>query len=295
MSRYGHETRFGVFVLPSNHDPLQPVRLARSAEQAGLDLVTFQDHPYHPGLLDTWTLLSWVAASTERITVAPSVLNLPLRPPAVVARAAASLDLLSGGRLELGLGAGAFWDGIAAMGGRHLAPGESVQALDEAIDVIRGVWDVEDHSVLDVPGFHHVHGARRGPRPAHDVELWIGGYRRRMLELTGSKGDGWLPSVSYLSSPEDLVRGAEVIDEAAQQAGRSPSAIRRLLTLDGHLPGYGGANTGFPRGSVRDWVEQLSDLGSRAGTSVFILASDEETEIEAFGREVAPAVRETLT
>ena len=79
--------------------------------------MTFQDHPYQPAFLDTWTLLSWVAARTERIHVAGNVLNLPLRPPAVLARAAASLDLLSGGRFELGLGAGAFWDAIEAMGG----------------------------------------------------------------------------------------------------------------------------------------------------------------------------------
>ena len=102
---------FGVFITPSSAQPEAVVALAVLADQVGLDLVTFQDHPYQPRFLDAWTLLSFVAARTSRVRLAPNVLNLPLRPPAVVARAVASLDLLSGGRVELGLGAGAFWDG----------------------------------------------------------------------------------------------------------------------------------------------------------------------------------------
>ena len=75
------------------------------------------------------------------IRLTPNVLNLPLRPPAVLARSAASLDLLSGGRLELGLGAGAFWDAIEAMGGPRRSPGAGSRALAEAIEIIRATWD----------------------------------------------------------------------------------------------------------------------------------------------------------
>ena len=75
------------------------------ADVVGLDLVTFQDHPYQARFLDTWTLLSVVAAQTANVTVAPNVANLPLRQPVVLARSVASLDLISGGRVELGLGA----------------------------------------------------------------------------------------------------------------------------------------------------------------------------------------------
>ncbi len=135
MSDYGHDLQFGVFITPSNGQPDRVVSLAQAAELAGLDLVTFQDHPYQSSFLDTWTLLSFVAARTERVKLSPNVLNLPLRPPSVVARAAASLDLLSGGRVELGMGAGGFWDAIAAMGGRRLKPGESVEA--EHINVLK--------------------------------------------------------------------------------------------------------------------------------------------------------------
>ena len=123
MSDYGHDLLFGTFITPTAQQPQQAVRLAQLSEQAGLDLATFQDHPYQPAFLDTWTLMSYAAARTERIHLSANVVNLPLRPPAVLARAAASLDLLSGGRLELALGAGAFWDAIEAMGGERWARG----------------------------------------------------------------------------------------------------------------------------------------------------------------------------
>ena len=126
MTDYGHDLVFGTFLTPQNAEPQAPVALAQLSERAGLDLVTFQDHPYQPAFSDTWTLMSYVAASTERIRISGNVLNLPLRPPVLLARQAATLDLLSGGRFELGLGAGAFWDAIEAMGGPRRSPAEAV-------------------------------------------------------------------------------------------------------------------------------------------------------------------------
>src|SRR6478736_8028814 len=220
MPDYLHRLEFGTFITPSNDPATTPVALAQLSEQLNYDLVTFQDHPYQPAFLDTWTLLTWVAAQTERIRVSGNVLNVPLRPPAVLARAAVSLDRLSGGRFDLALGAGGFWDAIEAMGGRRLEPGQAVQALEEAIDVIRGVWDAENKTPLRVPGeFHHVNGAKRGPAPAHDIPIWIGAYKPRMQRLVGRRADGWLPSLAYLK-PGDLAAGNAKIDEAAQQVGR---------------------------------------------------------------------------
>lgn len=140
MPDYLHSLSFGTSITPANGTPGSAPALARLSEQLGYELVTFQDHPYQPAFHDTWTLLTWVAAVTERIHVAPNVLSLPMRPPAVTARAAASLDLLSGGRFDLALGSGAFWDAIEAMGARRLSPGQAVDALEEAIDVMRGIW-----------------------------------------------------------------------------------------------------------------------------------------------------------
>src|SRR4051794_19410721 len=137
MPDYRHDLQFGVFITPVAAEAQAVVELAKLADVVGLDVVSFQDHPYQPSFLDTWTLLSVVAAETTNVRLAPNVANLPLRPPAMLARSAASLDVLSGGRVELGLGAGAFWDGIAAMGGRKLTPGQSVDALAEAIEIVR--------------------------------------------------------------------------------------------------------------------------------------------------------------
>ena len=103
---YGHSIQFGTFITPVDNPPQVAVDLARLSEQLGLDLVTFQDHPYQPAFHDTWTLLSWVAAQTETIRVAGNVLNVPMRPAPVLARAVASLDRLSGGRFLFGIGAG---------------------------------------------------------------------------------------------------------------------------------------------------------------------------------------------
>lgn len=115
MTDYGHDLQFGAFITPTAQPIRHAVDLAIVAEQVGLDLVTLQDHPYQPRYHDTWTLLSYIVAQTERIRLSGNVLNLPLRQPAVLARAAASLDLLSGGRFEMGIGAGGFWDAIEGM------------------------------------------------------------------------------------------------------------------------------------------------------------------------------------
>jgi alkanesulfonate monooxygenase SsuD/methylene tetrahydromethanopterin reductase-like flavin-dependent oxidoreductase (luciferase family) len=288
MPNYGAPLLFGTFITPSNAQPELPVALARLSEQLDLDLVTFQDHPYQPRFLDTWTLMSWVAAQTSSIHIAPNVLNLPLRPPAVTARAAASLDLLSGGRFALALGAGYFWDAITAMGGRKLTPGHAVDSLSEAIDIVRGIWAAEDPSPLRFDGeYHKLHGVRRGPAPAHDVPLWIGAQKPRMLRLTGRKADGWLPTLGNMQPGEFALSNA-TIDEAAVTAGRDPRAIRRMANIGGRFTARSG---GFLIGPSDQWVDQLLPYVLDDGLSALILASDDPEEIRRFAGEVAPALR----
>src|SRR5690606_22778346 len=225
MTDYGHDLKFGTFITPVAQQADAVVSLAVASEAAALDLVTFQDHPYQSNFLDTWTLLSFVAARTERVSLSGNVLNLPLRNPAVLARSVASLDLLSHGRVELGLGSGAFWDGIAAMGGPKLTPGQGVDALTEALDIIRGIWAAGEAGGVRVDGqYHQASGARRGPLPAHPLPIWLGASKRRILKLVGSKADGWLPSMSYLKQG-DIPASNAAIDAAAREAGRDPREI----------------------------------------------------------------------
>ncbi len=292
MTDYGHDLLFGTFITPAAQPVQQAVESAVVADWAGLDLATFQDHPYLPRFHDTWTLLSYAAARSERIHLSGNVLNLPLRPPAVLARAAASLDLLSGGRIELGIGAGGYWDAIEAMGSRRLSPGESVAALAEGIEIIRGIWAADRAGPVRVHGDFYRVGAKRGPAPAHDIKIWVGAYQPRMLRLIGRAADGALPSLGYLpNGPADLATINRHIDEGARVAGRDPKAVRRLLNIGGEFAPSGRA---FLHGPAEQWVDDLAGLALEHGVSAFILAADDAATIERFAAEVAPATRELV-
>ncbi|GAA1051985.1 LLM class flavin-dependent oxidoreductase [Dietzia natronolimnaea] len=277
MPDYLHPLRFGSFVTPITSAPQHPVDLALFSEELGLDLVTFQDHPYQAVFQDTWTLLAWVAAKTSRIHVSGNVLNLPLRQPAVLARALASLDQLSGGRVELGIGTGGYFDAMATMGAPLLTPAEAVSGLDEALDIIRGIWDVSVPTPLHVNGEHHrVAGAARGPAPAHEIPIWVGAYKPRVQRILGRKGDGWLPSLPWMK-PGDIERGNQIIDDSARKAGRDPRDITRLMNV---TPQYD--------------ADDMAELAIEHGISVFIMGSDDPQEIRRFAKDTAPRIRDRL-
>src|SRR6266446_6313784 len=94
MTDYGHPITFGLSLYPSVDLVDDNTRLAQEADEAGLEYIAIQDHAYNREFLDTWTLISYLAAETERITFVPDVLDLQLRPPTIVAKAAASLSVL---------------------------------------------------------------------------------------------------------------------------------------------------------------------------------------------------------
>jgi alkanesulfonate monooxygenase SsuD/methylene tetrahydromethanopterin reductase-like flavin-dependent oxidoreductase (luciferase family) len=289
MTDYGHDLSFGIFVTPQTDAGPHVIELARRADAAGLDWVSVQDHPYQPAFLDAWTLLTAIATATTNIGVFPNVANLPLRSPAMLARAAASLDILSGGRVELGIGTGAFWDAIAAMGGPRRSAGESVDALREAIAVIRALWTPGRGARL--PGKHYeLNGAKPGPFPVHEVGIWVGAYKERMLRLTGELADGWLPSSPY-APPEQLARMNAVIDAAGLEVGRSPAAVRRIYNIAGSFVGSG---SGFLQGAPKVWAEQLAGLALDEGISGFVLMAEDAPTVQRFAAEVAPSVRELV-
>lgn len=295
MTDYGQDLQFGIFPSPDAASADLVLELSAAADVAGLDLVTIQDHPYQAKHLDTWTLLSVIAARTTSVRVAPNVANLPLRLPVVLARSVATLDLLSGGRVELGLGTGAFFDAIVAAGGTRLTPGESIESLTEAMEVIRAVWAGEGGPTVRVEGKHHrVVGLHPGPAPAHPVEIWLGAYKPRMLRLTGRSADGWLPSMGYAAP--DALRGLNrTIDDAAVTAGRDPASIRRLYNIHGRFGTGGGTRQGgLLQGSPSEWAEQLAELTLTEGMSTYILAVKTVDQVERFAHEVAPAVRELV-
>ncbi|MDG6108892.1 LLM class flavin-dependent oxidoreductase [Dactylosporangium aurantiacum] len=286
MTDYGHELRFGTFLPVEAATAGETVRLALLTEELGLELTSVQDHPYQARFLDAWTLLSVIAARTTRLTVFPNVANLPLRPPAVLARAAASLDVLTGGRVELGLGAGAFWDAIAGMGGETRTPGASIEALEEGVRVIRALWSDERSARVD--GTHYrLRGAHPGPPAAHPIGIWIGGVKPRMLGLVGRVADGWLPSAPYVPPPQ-LDAANRRIDDAAAGAGRDPRDIRRLYNV---VPGQAPLS-----GPPKLWASQLADLALEQGMSTFILmvGNGGDADLRRFALDVVPEVRDLV-
>jgi alkanesulfonate monooxygenase SsuD/methylene tetrahydromethanopterin reductase-like flavin-dependent oxidoreductase (luciferase family) len=282
---------FGISITPNWLERSEVIRLAQVADETGLDLVGIQDHPYQWRFFDTWTLIAYLAGRTSRVRFFPDVSSLPLRPPAVLAKAAASLDVLTGGRVELGLGAGAFWDAIAAMGGPRRTPGQAVEATEEAIDVIRLVWSGE-RGVRYEGRHYRLSGLHTGPKPAHDIGVWLGASGPRMLDLIGRKADGWVPSASW-APPEDLPGYLRRIEDAAAHAGRDAGSIRRVYNLMGAI----GPATGQRFvGPVSSWVDELGRL-AEIGIDAFIFwpgGEDPVGQAEAFSAEVVPMVRDGI-
>jgi alkanesulfonate monooxygenase SsuD/methylene tetrahydromethanopterin reductase-like flavin-dependent oxidoreductase (luciferase family) len=260
------------------------------ADDAGLELIGIQDHPYQRRFLDTWMLMATVLAKTQRVRVFPDVANLPLRPPAVMAKAAASLDVLSGGRFELGLGAGGFWTAIAAMGGPTRTPGDAVDALAEAIEVIRLMWS-DERSVRFDGQHYRLAGVKPGPRPVHDMGIWLGVGRKRTLGLVGRAADGWVPSSGW-ATPDKLADMHARIDEAAVTAGRDPAQIRRVYNVWGLIDGPGG----FLNGSAGQWVDELTELAVYRGMDTFVFgpSADPVPQSQRFANEIAPVVRQQV-
>lgn len=292
MSDYGRPLEFGFFLDPSAASLDEARAIAGRADELGLDLIGIQDHPYQARFLDTMTLMADLLARTDRVRVFPDVASLPLRGPAMLAKQAASLDVLSRGRFELGLGSGAFWEAIAAMGGPARSAGEAVEALQEAIEIIRKCWSGE--RAITFEGRHYtVRGFHPGPPPVHAIGIWLGVLRPRGLELVGSHADGWVPSLVY-APPAAVPEMQARIDASARAAGRDPSGIRRLYNVGGLIAD--GPARSLLVGPVSHWAETLTEFAVELGFDTFILwASDAPlAQLERFAKEVAPAVRESV-
>jgi alkanesulfonate monooxygenase SsuD/methylene tetrahydromethanopterin reductase-like flavin-dependent oxidoreductase (luciferase family) len=292
MSQSGPDPSFGYFLIPNAADPL--IETAREVERLGLEYVGIQDHPYQRRFVDTFSLMAAILATTTTLRAFPDVACLPLRPPAVLAKAAATLDVMSRGRFELGLGAGSFWDAIEGYGGTRRTPGESLDQLVEGIEVIRRIWSGERSLRLE-GGYYHLRGVHSGPVPVHGMGIWVGAHGPRALRLTGRFADGWVPSIRS----DVLARLGEMnarVDQGAAEAGRDPAAVRRVFNVYGSITD--GRSEGFLNGPVEQWADELGSLvvDHRAQTIVFWGAGGEGHEqLRRFAEEVVPATRANLT
>jgi alkanesulfonate monooxygenase SsuD/methylene tetrahydromethanopterin reductase-like flavin-dependent oxidoreductase (luciferase family) len=199
---------------------------------------------------------------------------------------------MTGGRVELGLGAGGFAQAVAAMGEEARQPRDAVSALEEAIPVIRAMWSGRKGARVD-GRYYRLAGVHAGPAPVHPIGIWIGAYGPRMLAITGRSADGWLPSLGRM--PLDWLREANArIDEAAAGAGRDPGSILRICNIGGRITD--GEAGGFLEGPADQWVEQLTELAVDYGMDGFISGSEDDPQdhLRRLATEIAPRVRENV-
>jgi alkanesulfonate monooxygenase SsuD/methylene tetrahydromethanopterin reductase-like flavin-dependent oxidoreductase (luciferase family) len=293
MPDYGHPITFGLSLYPSVDQLGETRQLARAADEAGLDYLAIQDHAYNPEFLDVWTLISYLAAETDRISFVPDVADLQLRPPTILAKAAASLSVLSGGRIVLGVGGGASAEGIAAMGGARRSPHEMVEFTEEALAVMREALAT---GVVERSGSQLAVDYEAGPDPMAPVPLWLGSTGRRMLAVTGRSSDGWVSPLSTYVPPAAVPAKQQRIDEAARAAGRDPAAVRRIYNVVGAIGGQFGRGPGLS-GDVASWVATLSEWTVDLGLDTFILwpTTAPQSQLEIFAAEVIPGVRQRVT
>ena len=160
------------------------------ADRDGLDLFTLADHPYFGDKLDAYAALGFLLGRTTRIAGMVSVTNLASRPAPVLARAITSLSALSGGRVVLGLGAGALWDMITRLGVPRLDPGAAVRAMEEAIILVRALSGGGDPVTFDGE-FYRV--SDLDPAAVAAPPVWTGSGGPKSLAVTGRLADGWVP------------------------------------------------------------------------------------------------------
>jgi alkanesulfonate monooxygenase SsuD/methylene tetrahydromethanopterin reductase-like flavin-dependent oxidoreductase (luciferase family) len=289
--------QFGVFLDPRAADIGRLRTYVQEVEAAGFDYVSIQDHPYVPEFLDTFALIGTLIGQTSRLRFMPNVANLPLRPAQMLAKTSASLDLLSAGRFELGLGAGRAWDQIAGLGGPRRTPGEAVAAVSEAIDVLRAMW-LPGRSV-SLPGRYYPLAAQAGPAPAHRIGIWLGSIGPRMLDLLGHKADGW---IAPLATGYEAKPGAQDrIDAAARAAGRDPAGIRRVIQLVGAVTGTPGTTSrprsgpgGQPIRTTPDiWAKIITEFVTEQRFDTVNLIPEQASgdQLRLFAAEVMPLVR----
>ena len=262
----------------------EAARLVAQADTGGLDLFTVADHPYFGEKLDAYALLSFLLGRTERITGAVTVTSLPSRPAPVLARTITSLSALSGGRVVLGIGAGAIWDMIVKLGVPRLEPGAAVRAMEEAITVIR-VLSGGGGPVTFSGESYHVSGL--DPAGTAAPPIWTGSVGPKSLAVTGALADGWVPpgGSDWLSQ---LYRESRPrVDAAATAAGRDPAEVVDLYNFGGRitlepLAATRGEDGRWIGGSVRQWVDELTTAVRDHHAAGFIYRSPDDTpEAEA--------------
>ena len=239
---------------PEMPDPATLIAYAVTAEALGFDSIWVWDHillgvdPPFP-VVDSLTLLAAIAARTSKINLGTGVLVLPLRNPVVLAKELASLDLIAGGRLLLGMASGWYRREFDAVG---VSFQERGRIMDRNLEIIRRLW-TEDQVNGDYPP-HRLRSANLSPKPARLPVMLIGGYVERVLKRA-ALNDGWL---TYFYTPEGFAKSWAKVRGFAVEAGRDPDA---LLNAN-QLPIYIGASREAVEAPMMEWLGQEWDYAA---------------------------------
>jgi F420-dependent oxidoreductase-like protein len=224
--------RIGIRLMPQNTNIDHLRAVWRVGDEAGFDHVWNFDHfasiqgdPTGP-VFEGWALLAAMAEATKRVRIGCLVTGNPYRHPGILAKLATTVDQLSGGRLEVGIGSG--WaDNEFRMLGMPFNPKTRFRQLEEAIDVIKLLWTEERANYQG--RFYQLTDAIHEPKPVQKPHppIWIGGEgEQRTLAIVAKYADVW-NTAGVRGGPEEAIRLSKVLDQRCEEAGRDPASVRR--------------------------------------------------------------------
>ena len=221
-----------------NIDWQTTVNLTNTIESLQYDSMWICDHfmfGKHDAIFECWTSLSYLAALTHSIKLGTWVLCNSYRNPALVAKMASTLEIASGGRLYLGIGAGWNEKEYRAYGYRFLPPRERIQALRESLRIIKSLWT--EPKVTYGGNYSSTNEATCNPKPTRAPVIMVGCFGNKMLRLTSELADAWCIAGSAGSyedpSPEIFRERSNYIDKCCMELGRNPNEIERIT--QGHV------------------------------------------------------------
>lgn len=251
------------------------IELAKESEMLGYKRIFFTDHVMNPyggpdgyaeETVETWSLLSYLAAETETIRLGTGVTPMALRPPGLLAKIVSTVDRLSGGRVDLGIGTGWSEGSFGAIDTDFGDPKSRKARLREGIDLIVKLWQSEEK--LDFDGqFYKSQGALLGPKPIQKPypPLFIGGWRQNMLKLTAEFGDGWIP---WNRTPEFYKGAIDTVRKEAEELGRADDILFGtgvLVAPEGEsgadMDQAHGEQPPLTRKTMKEWSDRFEDIG----------------------------------
>ncbi|MGO9643335.1 MAG: LLM class flavin-dependent oxidoreductase [Candidatus Bathyarchaeia archaeon] len=310
---------FGANVPQIGNDYETVKRTVLECEKYGFDFVWISDHLQDisstKSYMECWTTLSALAEATRSIRLCTILLNNLFRHPALVAKMAATLDGISRGRLDFGIGAGWLEDECVSNGIQFPGPASRVGRLDEAIEIIRNLWTRDD---VTFEGKHYsLKNASSNPKPVQRPHppIWTGIMYggSRMLRLIAKHADVWTISGLYRPSPEDYRRMRSELERCCQEIGRDATTIRSgvgigcVVAEDEHgveektkqfLPvtistkGYAAKQMRL-EGTPDQCIERLKAYVA-AGVTCFVMGFPDITTndpIRLFGEQIIPTLR----